>query len=144
MRFSRLAGVGAHRAQWVPLRPSTPMGWLMGSRQRMQRATFKPSGRVFILGLPAEAKVPRTSFTVRLFSFLCPNPEDSRSKESARRGAKGLALGRKSSGEEGGCQAQLHKKARADSSVWECRRAVRSVHPCPLYGRLAAGCRLPR
>jgi hypothetical protein len=36
------------------------------------------------------------------------------------------------------------KKARADSSVWECRRAVRNVHPSPLYDRLAAGCRLPR
>jgi anti-sigma factor RsiW len=43
--------------------------------------------------LPAEAEVPRTSFTVRSFNFLCPNPEDSRSKESARRRAKGLALG---------------------------------------------------
>ena len=45
-----------------------------------------------MLGLPAEAEVPRTSFSVRFFSFLCPNPEDSRSKESARRRAKGLAL----------------------------------------------------
>jgi hypothetical protein len=61
-----------------------------------------------MLGLPAEAKVPRTSFTVRSFSFLCPNPEDSRSKESARRSAK-----------------------------------KSNVHPCPLYDRLAAGCRLP-
>jgi hypothetical protein len=46
-------------------------------------------------GLPAGAEVPRTSFTVRSFSLLCENPEDSRSKESARRRAKGLALGRK-------------------------------------------------
>ena len=33
-------------------------------------------------GLPAEAEVPRTSFTVRSFSLLYRNPEDSRSKES--------------------------------------------------------------
>jgi hypothetical protein len=71
------------------------MGWLMGSRQRMQRTTLEPSGRVFMSGLPAGAEVPRTSFTVRSFSLLCENPEDSRSKESARRRAKGLALGRK-------------------------------------------------
>jgi len=62
-----------------------------------------------MLGLPAEAEVPRTSFTVRFFSFLCPNPEDSRSKES------GPTKSRES-----------------------------NVHPCPLYDRLAAGCRLPR
>jgi len=44
-------------------------------------------------GLPAGAEVPRTSFTVRSFNFLCPNPEDSRSKESVRRRAKGVARG---------------------------------------------------
>jgi len=32
-------------------------------------------------GFPA-GEVPRTSFTVRSFNFLCPNREDSRSKES--------------------------------------------------------------
>ena len=34
-------------------------------------------------GFPA-GEVPQTSFTVRSFNFLCPDPEDSRSKESAR------------------------------------------------------------
>jgi hypothetical protein len=53
----------------------------MGSRQRMQRTTLKPSATVFMSGLPAGAEVPRTSFSVRSFTFLCSNPEDSRSKE---------------------------------------------------------------
>jgi hypothetical protein len=57
------------------------MGWLMGSRQRMQRTTLERSARVFMSGFPA-GEVPRTSFTVRSFNFLCPNPDDSRSKES--------------------------------------------------------------
>ena len=68
MRFSRLASVGAHRAQWVALRPSTPMGWEMGSRQRMQRTTLEPSGRVFMSGFPA-GELPRTAFNVRAFNF---------------------------------------------------------------------------
>jgi len=34
-------------------------------------------------GFPA-GEVPQTSFTVRSFNFFCPDPEDSRSKESAR------------------------------------------------------------
>src|SRR5678816_3492707 len=46
-------------------------------------------------GLPAGAEVPRTSLTVRSFNLLCPRPDDSRSKESARRRAEGLGLGRK-------------------------------------------------
>ena len=76
------------------------MGWLLGSRQRMQRA------------FPLQGIVKKKSQRV-------------------------WRLGEISSGEKGGYQAQLHKKARADSSVWE-------IHPCPLYDRLAAGCRLPR
>jgi hypothetical protein len=87
-------------------------------------------------GLPAEAKVPRTSGTVRSFSSLCPNPQFSRSKESARRG-EGPAPGRKKLWREGRLQAELHKKARADSSRWE-------IHPRPRYDHLAGGCSLPR
>jgi hypothetical protein len=77
-------------------------------------------------GLPAEAEVPRTSVTVRSFNFLCPNPEDSRSKESADeeprvwRWAKRI-LARRAAAKGG----ELHEKARADSSVWEGRRTTR-------------------
>ncbi len=57
-------------------------------------------------GLPAEAEVPRTSFTVRSFSLLYRNPEDSRSKESL--------LAMRADAKRGG----LHKK-HARFSVWE-------------------------
>jgi hypothetical protein len=58
-------------------------------------------------GFPA-GEVPPTSVTVCSFNFLCPNPEDSRSKESAR-------------GKAAAKPGKLHRK-RGDSSVWEYLR----------------------
>jgi hypothetical protein len=55
----------------------------MGSRQRMQRTTFEPSGMVFMSGLPPGAEAPRTSFTLRFFTFSAKSSKDSRPKESA-------------------------------------------------------------
>jgi hypothetical protein len=48
----------------------------MGSRQRMQRTTFEPSGMAFMSGFPPVAEMPRTFFTLR-------SSKDSRSKESS-------------------------------------------------------------
>jgi hypothetical protein len=59
------------------------MSWLMGSRQRMQRTTFELSAMVFMSGLPPGAEVPRTSFTLRSFTFSAKISKDSRPKESA-------------------------------------------------------------
>jgi hypothetical protein len=78
----------------------------MGARQRMQRATFERSGMVFISGLPAGAERPRTSFTLRFFTFSA--------KISKGFPPRGIGLTKKSrvqgsaekrSGEEGRCQA---------------------------------------
>jgi hypothetical protein len=55
----------------------------MGSRQRMQRSTLEPSEMVFMSGLPAGAEGPRTSFTVRFFTFSAKISKYSRPKESA-------------------------------------------------------------
>jgi hypothetical protein len=55
----------------------------MGSRQRMQRTTFELSGMIFMSGLPPGAEVPRTSLTLRSFTFSPKISKDSRPKESA-------------------------------------------------------------
>jgi len=107
------------------------MGWLMGSRQRMQRTTLEASGRVFMSGFPA-SELPRTAFNVRTFNFSAQSrgfplqgigPGKSQARGVAQKARRFLSVGFRQGKEiliEDGWNAAAHPKPRRPRGNRRC------------------------